>query len=317
MGKVIDGRHKKESRTSYLCFMYYRRKLLLGVIEAHGNRINKTRLQKILLLVTRQQENKSFDFVPYQFGCFSFTANQDLNTMTKYGLVTENKTNNGSSWLKSTDESFLNQLKEADKKIIIRIVNEFNGISNDDLVAYTYKKYPFWAINSTIAKNILSKEEYDNVQKQKSQKTEQGLFTIGYEGLSLENYLNKLLLNNISLLCDVRKNSLSMKYGFSKSQLKNACEGVGIAYLHIPELGIDSDQRQELNSMKDYEKLFLRYEQTTLKDQENKVLELIAQIKSKGRVAITCFEKEHCMCHRGKVAEKLSCMDKTIKITHL
>ncbi|WP_200885350.1 DUF488 family protein [Jejuia pallidilutea] len=54
------------------------------------------------------------------------------------------------------------------------------------------------------------------------------LFTIGYEGISLEHYLNKLIRNNIKLLCDVRKNALSMKYGFSKSQLKNACEGVCI-----------------------------------------------------------------------------------------
>ncbi|WP_348602891.1 DUF488 family protein [Bartonella tribocorum] len=41
-------------------------------------------------------------------------------------------------------------------------------------------------------------------------------FTIGYEGKSLENYLNCLLENNIKILCDVRKNPISRKYGFSK-----------------------------------------------------------------------------------------------------
>lgn len=34
------------------------------------------------------------------------------------------------------------------------------------------------------------------------------------------------------------KNPISMKYGFSKSQLQNACEGVGISYNHFPDLGI-------------------------------------------------------------------------------
>lgn len=297
--------------------MYYRRKLLLGVLEANGGLLNKTRLQKLLLLITRMQEIKSYDFVPYQFGCFSFTANQDLNTLIKYGLVSENKTQHSTSWVKNTDETFFNQLKDSDKSAILNITKLFKEKSNDDLIIYTYKKYPFWAINSTIAKKVLSEDDYNNVLQQKSKKTEQGLFTIGYEGLSIESYINRLLINNISVLCDVRKNSLSMKYGFSKSQLKNACEGVGIEYLHFPELGIDSDQRQELNSLKDYQVLFKKYEETTLQEREDKIQDLITMVKNKGRVAITCFEKEHCMCHRGKVAEKVLRMDKTIRVIHL
>ena len=41
-----------------------------------------------------------------------------------------------------------------------------------------------------------------------------------------------------------------------RSQLQNACEGVGIKYKHIPDLGIDSDKRQELNTQTDYNNLF-------------------------------------------------------------
>ena len=44
-------------------------------------------MQKLLFLHARGQEKKSFHFVPYKFGCFSFQANADLNTMTKYKLV--------------------------------------------------------------------------------------------------------------------------------------------------------------------------------------------------------------------------------------
>ena len=50
-----------------------------------------------------------------------------------------------------------------------------------------------------------------------------------------------------------------MKYGFSKKQLKTACNGVGIEYIHIPEVGIESDKRQELNTQADYDKLFKLY----------------------------------------------------------
>jgi uncharacterized protein (DUF488 family) len=50
-----------------------------------------------------------------------------------------------------------------------------------------------------------------------------------------------------------------MKYGFSKSQLEKACDGVGVKYIHIPELGIDSDKRQVLNTQTDYDNLFMSY----------------------------------------------------------
>ncbi|MCS2389053.1 DUF488 domain-containing protein [Bacteroides thetaiotaomicron] len=62
------------------------------------------------------------------------------------------------------------------------------------------------------------------------------------------------------MLCDVRKNAYSQKYGFSKGQLEKACTGVGIKYIHIPQLGIESEQRQDLKSQKDYEILFESYE---------------------------------------------------------
>lgn len=55
-----------------------------------------------------------------------------------------------------------------------------------------------------------------------------------------------------------------MKYGFSKKQLNSACEGFGIQYVHIPEVGIESDKRQELNTQSDYDKLFEVYKSDTL-----------------------------------------------------
>ena len=46
--------------------------------------------------------------------------------------------------------------------------------------------------------------------------------TIGYEGLSLEQYIVTLLINDVRVLCDVRKNAYSQKFGFSKNQLAKA-----------------------------------------------------------------------------------------------
>ena len=61
--------------------MYYRRKILLSLLEVFDNELEKIRLQKLLLLFTQKQDTPAYDFVPYKFGCFSFHANADLHTM--------------------------------------------------------------------------------------------------------------------------------------------------------------------------------------------------------------------------------------------
>jgi uncharacterized protein (DUF488 family) len=126
------------------------------------------------------------------------------------------------------------------------------------LIRYTYVNFPYYATKSAIADSILNKEEQAKVVQQKRTFTEPTLFTIGYEGISLDTYINKLIVNDVKILCDVRKNAYSQKYGFSKSQLKTACEGVEIEYLHIPNLGIVSEKRQELKVKEKYFDEFVR-----------------------------------------------------------
>ena len=143
-------------------------------------------------------------------------------------------------------------------------------------------------------------------------------FTIGYEGISLEKYLGKLIKNNIKLLIDVRKNPLSMKFGFSKSLLRKYCNSLGIEYVHYPEVGIDSDKRKNLNDQVDYDTLFKTYASTTLKNEINGQEKIIENILDKKRVALTCFEAEHCQCHRSHLANSIAKFPKfKSKIVHL
>lgn len=69
--------------------MFYRRKIILGLLEAFGNELEKIRLQKLLFLLSRQQAMPDYDFVPYKFSCYSFSANADLTAMVKKGILTE------------------------------------------------------------------------------------------------------------------------------------------------------------------------------------------------------------------------------------
>lgn len=285
--------------------LYYRRKILLALLELFEGQLTAKSLQKYLFLFTRVQSVKSFDFIPYRYGCFSFQANQDISTMAKYGYLEVKEESNGRFIKLKQTGNYLNLLDMFDRQALIDMKAEFSTLSQIELIRYTYQKYPYFATKSAIAHELLTTDELAKVEQQKRSFSETGLFSIGYEGISLETYINKLIINDVHILCDVRKNAYSQKYGFSKSQLQKACEGVGIQYIHIPDLGIESDKRQDLRSQIDYDMLFDQYEKTTLKNNWEALLQVRKLIETDSRVALTCFEKDPAQCHRSRIIKHL------------
>ena len=124
--------------------------------------------------------------------------------------------------------------------------------------------------------------------------------------------------NNVKVLCDVRKNAFSMKYGFNKKQLQNACDGISIKYLHFPAVGITSDKRKNLETQLDYDKLFLQYRKETLSNTQDIQKEIMGILASKKRIALTCFEADICQCHRKSLAEAIGSLAAfTYKLEHI
>ena len=99
--------------------------------------------------------------------------------------------------------------------------------------------------------------------------------------------------------------TLSRKYGFSKSTLGGACEGVGIRYEHLPELGIASEQRQSLTQESDYQTLFTHYVRHSLPSQLPALTRIRDWLARGERVALTCYERSPHLCHRHCVADAL------------
>jgi uncharacterized protein (DUF488 family) len=287
--------------------MYYRRKIILSLLDEFGGKLSKLKFQKLLFLFTREQENRSFNFVPYKYGPFSFQSYQDKRTMTKYGQLSCIE-----SWEKIETTNYINEIDKTDKNILHSLSEQYFSITESKLIEFVYTKYPEYAANSEIKNKII----FDFPNKQLNDNFE--IFTIGYEGHSIDSYLYLLYSNNVKLLCDVRKNPVSMKYGFSKNQLKNILSKFQIEYVHIPELGIESDKRQQLNTQEDYNKLFTEYANNILPDKIIYIEQLIKLYKEKKRIAITCFESNPNMCHRNKIAEYLQNReDGDYKITHI
>lgn len=282
--------------------MFYRRKVILAIIEVFGGTIEKIALQKLLLLFTKRQLKPDYDFVPYHYGCYSFSANADLTAMVKHGLLNEDE----KSFAKKDAASYTSKLSANDKKNLIELYTLYGKMSSSALMKHTYLNHSYYAINSKVAKELLSDEQYQKVYTAKPVGAEIILFTIGYEGISLEEYLNRLIKNDVKLLIDVRNNAMSMKFGFSKSQLLKYCSSLGIEYIHIPEVGIQSEFRQELNSQGDYDSLFNQYKSLTLsatKNSQEKILDLLLKKK---RIALTCFEANICQCHRKHLSEAIT-----------
>lgn len=281
--------------------MFYRRKIILALLQLFEGELEKIRLQKLLFLFTQTQEAKAYDFVPYKFGCYSYSANADLTAMVGKDMLTETD-NHFKSKVKT---NYLNQLKENDQKLLLEVRQLYGSMNANALMKHTYINFPYWATKSVKAKSILTDKELERVEASQPIAEDIKLFTIGYEGISLEEYLNRLIQNNVKVLVDVRNNPLSMKYGFSKSQLKRFCENLGLQYVHLPEVGIQSEQRQELNNQSDYDKLFETYRKTNLTKTVSTQTEILNLLVRNKRIALTCFEANICQCHRKHLAEAI------------
>ncbi|WP_229683340.1 DUF488 domain-containing protein [Echinicola rosea] len=271
------------------------------MIELLGGEVEKLRLQKLLFLYTEKKPQAEYDFIPYKYGCYSYSAKADVNTMIKKGYLieTENK------YSKMDTYNYFEKLKQTDATLLQQVVSDYGQMSSNALIKHTYLNFPFYAIRSTIANEILPGQLYERIEKAMPKDEETTLFTIGYEGISLEKYLQKLVKNNVKLLVDVRKNPLSMKFGFSKTLLKRYCNSLGIEYLHIPEVGINSDKRQKLEVQADYDRLFADYKKTTLSETSKSQEQILGSLRQYKRIALTCFEAEPCQCHRSHLAEAL------------
>jgi hypothetical protein len=282
--------------------VFKRQQFLLSFIKGLDEPCTATELQKLLFLYQNKSGLAYYDFIPYKYGCYSFLAAGDIETLQAM------------KWLVLSDGKIQYVFAGNDIRNELLLFNGIMDFNPHDLprergrklVKLVYECYPYYAINSHIAGNILDKNGLALIETEKNRfsQTEQTLFTIGYEGLSIEKYINLLIENNIRVLCDVRNNPLSRKFGFSKSSLQNYLGHIGIEYVHIPELGITSEKRANLDSDADYKSLFKEYKDS-LPNRQEPLDQVYRILQKKNRVALTCFEHIPEHCHRHVIRDYL------------
>jgi hypothetical protein len=283
--------------------LFNRQRQLLALLDALGGSAGKLDFQKLLFLYSQDPASGApYDFVPYKYGAFSFTSYADRRKLIERGMLADDD----QAW--TLTDAGRDVLGGTTDMHIGAFVRQLGALRGNDLVALTYRRYPFTATRSEIAERVLQgdAEAIERIESAKTTGDGPAIQTIGYEGHSLESYLNVLLHADVTLLCDVRRNPISRKYGFSKKALSRGCDGVGLKYEHLPELGIDSRQRRNLNTQADYDALFVDYRESSLPLQTAALETLKAWADAGERIALTCYEHLPQQCHRHCVADALA-----------
>jgi uncharacterized protein (DUF488 family) len=284
--------------------VYERQRFLLTFVQNLVGGVKATDLQKLTFLYLQGSDDSYYDYVPYKYGCYSFQMAEDVDTLVAKGFLYIDEGNITPS----------EKYKDANIKLA-----GIEAQRKDKLICKVYSEYPYYAINSEILNRIFRKQPQEILRVERTKnalkKNDTRLFTIGYEGKTVERFVNELIQSDVRVLCDVRKNPLSRKFGFSKNRLSHIAKEVGIRYVHIPGLGIESDKRSSLETKADYVRLFSEYKKTL--PQRKQYLDLAMQlVDEESRVALMCFEKDSEFCHRHVIRDHL-CAKNNIKCEEL
>jgi len=139
------------------------------------------------------------------------------------------------------------------------------------------------------------------------------IFTIGYEGTTVAEFINALRKAGVRRLIDVRALPLSRRPGFSKTALRGAVEEAGIEYVHLKALGTPPDGRAAARAGRhaDLERIYTgQLELPEAIAQSALMLALANEVPS----ALLCMEREPAHCHRSLL---LSAVAADAEVVHL
>jgi uncharacterized protein (DUF488 family) len=131
------------------------------------------------------------------------------------------------------------------------------------------------------------------------------LFTIGYEGATMGEFLAALQAAGVERLIDVRAVPNSRRPGFSKTPLRNALAEVGIEYVHLRALGTPAAGREAARAGRkaELEVIYAGQLETPQAMAEGaQMLDLAAEKPS----ALLCYERDPVCCHRTLLWQALA-----------
>ena len=123
------------------------------------------------------------------------------------------------------------------------------------------------------------------------------IFTIGYEGTTMDAFLAALKQAGVEQVIDVRALPLSRRPGFSKNSLAATLRDAGIGYVHLKALGTPKPGR-DAATKGDWRTMESVYAgQLQLPEAQAEAAKMRALAAEK-KSALLCFERDPHHCHR-------------------
>lgn len=128
------------------------------------------------------------------------------------------------------------------------------------------------------------------------------IFTIGYEGTTVPEFVAALHKAGVERVIDVRALPLSRRPGFSKSSLRAALEEAGIDYVHLKALGTPAEGRAAARAGRHADLRRIYAGQLELPEAIAQGAQMIDLAREKPS-ALLCMEREPAHCHRTLLLE--------------
>lgn len=282
--------------------MLTRQKVLLALLQAADRPVSRIELTKWAFVLRHESLSSGgssfYDFLPFHYGPFSFALYHEIGKLEEQGYVLQKDQSHWAIGRVAAPKLERDLTQEA-----ASVARRLMKMNVDNLMDEIYEKHPKYTVNSK--------------RRQLRQRTvaAPAVYTSGYEGMSIDGFLNRLIEAGIKHLIDVRRNPIARRYGFHRSTLKRLCESLDIAYSHLPELGIGSEKRQSLDSQDDYERLFKCYRESTLVNEELAV-ERVTKFVKESPAVLVCMEAQPTCCHRSHLATVVSKRSE-LQVNHL
>jgi uncharacterized protein (DUF488 family) len=278
--------------------MLNRQRAILSILLEAGGQAGHRPVTKWAFILRHESATRGgsafYQFLPYLYGPFSFCLFQEMNALARDGYVIDaddrwTLTEMGKKAARSIHPDVLRDVRR-----IVQDHSRKNGNATDKhLIDYVYRRYPWYTVNSKLRK--LEARKRNDV----------AIYTAGYEGLLVDGFLNGLMRAGIARLIDVRNNPVSRRYGFHKSTLSRLCRNIDIEYIHFPQLGIKSGERQNLDRPGARQSLFAEYARTTL-EREDDTIDAVARLVKDAPSVLVCKEACPAECHRSYLVEPIA-----------
>lgn len=285
--------------------MLNRQRTLLYLLKKAGGAATRIKLTKWSFLLKHETSSRGgpafYDFVPYKYGPYSFCLQHEIAELAKKGIIDET---DGTTWrIGYAFNGEIPRLSNVEDAALIML--RYDAMTTSDLMETVYSRYPWFTINS-----------HRRIERtDKRPRADIGIYTIGYEGLSVDRFLNSLLHSGICCVADVRNSQISRRYGFHQKTLSRLCDKLGIRYCSFRELGIPSESRRDLQALRDYQMLFRKYREEVLEN-GSASLSKLGKLILEAPTALLCMEADSRLCHRSILAEHMG-ESLNLRIVHL